>query len=141
MRVKVCDKLTGRVLREYGSVKEAAEDSGLTVNTIRSHIKRGNKCGSKTWLAWRRAEDEGPIAYYDKGKPVIAYDGETYAAFLGTTEAAAALDVNRTTLAKLINAKQPFEFRGRMVRACWVSESNPAYAAIRKYRRKGCFDE
>lgn len=143
VRVKCCDKLTGRTLKVYDSVEAAANAAGVTLSVMREHTRKTPRaCGSPGWLVWRREELDEPITYAKLRKPVIAFDGETYVAFLSTQEAAIAMDLDLSTLKRNIAERKPFEFGGRMVRACQPSQSNPAFAAIRKYRRrKDCFDE
>ena len=143
VRVKCCDKLTGRTLKVYDSVEAAANAAGVTPSVMREYTRKGPRpCGSTSWLVWRREESDEPIVYAKLRKPVIAFDGETYIAFLSTQEAAIAMDSSLSTLKQNIAEKKPFEFNGRMVRACQPSQSHPAFAAIRKYRRrKDCFDE
>jgi len=143
VKIKCCDKLTGRTLKVYDSVEAAANAAGVTLSVMRERSRKTPRaCGSPGWLVWMREEMDGPITYAKLRKPVIAFDGETYVAFLSTQEAAIAMDLDLSTLKRNIAERKPFEFGGRMVRACQPSQSNPAFAAIRKYRRrKDCFDE
>ena len=140
-KVKCCDKLTGRVLKVYGDYVEAAKAAGVPPCEMRKRL--GNeRVNSRDWLAWRWADEEGRIKFGCRSKPVIAYDGETYAAFLSVPEACIALNQKRGTMIVRVKTHEPFEFEGREVRICNLTESNPAYMSIRKYRReKDCFDE
>ncbi len=143
VRVKCCDKLTGRTLKVYDSVEDAAKAAGITLSAMRDRVrKKPRPCASPSWLVWMREDLDGPIAYANLRKPVIAFDGETYVAFLSTQEAAIAMDLHLSKLKQSIAERKPFEFDGRMVMAAQPRESNPAFAIARKYRRrKDCFDE
>ena len=143
VKVKCCDKLTGRTLKVYDSVEDAAKAAGITLSAMRERTRKNPRpCASPGWLVWMREDLDGPIVYANLYKPVIAFDGETYVAFLSTTEAAIAMDLHLSKLKRDIAERKPFEFDGRMVMAAQPNESNPAFAIARKYRRrKDCFDE
>lgn len=140
-KVKCCDKLTGRILKVYDDYTEAARAAGCPSSDMMKRLK-SERVNNRGWLAWRWADEDKRIKFGCRSKPVIAYDGEAYVAFLSFPEAALALNRTRSTLKSHMRDHTPFEFEGREVRICNLEESNPAYIAIRKYRReRDCFDE
>ena len=103
-RIAKCDKITMEVLAEYATCTEAAEASGVSMNTICASCR--NRAVGKFDYVWRYAEDVDPRESFEGkcNRPVLVgdYEKNTIRAYPTLSDAAMVLGVDDSTVSRAI---------------------------------------
>lgn len=111
IKVDMYDAQTGRWLKSYSSIKEAADDTGIDISSISSNIRGRRRTVYKKQYYFRskQVEYQGKPKsdmHNFKGFPIKAYcDGAYIGTFQSSKEAAETLNISRALISYCLNGK------------------------------------